>query len=277
MVLVVLAGCAKLEHGVQSPLTQPRMSADSVVLDLYFVQLPADEALDEQLWGELDEQRFSPELRQRLSQNGFRAGVSSWYVPEVLEEFLGDEPSRSFGLETIVEPSDSPPRVLHRHLSLRAGHPGEIVAPGIHERLPVMVREGGEVRGHTFKRAQAVWTIRAHAQSDGRALIEMVPEIQHGDPKTTYVAGEAMLLLDVRRPKEVYKALRIEAALAPGEMLFLGSIPQRVGSLGHHFFAASRDSHDVRRLLVIRLAQTQHDELFGTDDVAEPSPVPSGL
>lgn len=253
------------------------MSAESVVLDLFFVQLPSDNTVDERLWSELDEQRFAPELRQILTQNGFRAGVSTWYVPEVLQEYLSDEPPQAFGLDTTVEPSDSVPRVLHRHLTLRTGHPGEIVATGILERLPVMFREEQEVRGRTFERAQGIWTVRTRPLGDGRVLIEMVPEIQYGNPKTAYVADDAILRLEVRRPKEVYESLRLEAALTPGEMLFLGAVPQRGGSLGHHFFAASPQSSGARKLLVVRLAQTQHDELFGTEDAAVPRRGPGSL
>ena len=56
------------------------------------------------------------------------------------------------------------------------------------------------------------------------------------------------------------------ATLPPGAMLVLGSLSSRPGSLGHHFFTEN-DGRLEQKLLVVRLAQTQHDDLF---DPAEP-------
>ena len=48
--------------------------------------------------------------------------------------------------------------------------------------------------------------------------------------------------------------------LPPGAMLLISSLPNRPGSLGHHFFTTNKD-HREQKLLVIRLAQTQHNDL----------------
>jgi hypothetical protein len=55
--------------------------------------------------------------------------------------------------------------------------------------------------------------------------------------------------------------MAITAELAPGSMLILSSLANRPGSLGHHFFTESEPRLE-QKLLIVRLAQTQHDGLF---------------
>ncbi len=46
-------------------------------------------------------------------------------------------------------------------------------------------------------------------------------------------------------------------------MLVLSSLSNRPGSLGHHFFTEKQNEGRLeQKLLIIRLAQTQHDGLF---------------
>jgi hypothetical protein len=49
-------------------------------------------------------------------------------------------------------------------------------------------------------------------------------------------------------------------------MLILSSLPNLPGSLGHHFFTES-DGQLRQKLLILRLAQTQQDDLFRPPDV----------
>src|SRR3989337_2061088 len=54
---------------IASPLASPRMSPDSVVLDIFFVRFPlGDEEANGPLWDEIDEQHFPTELRRELAR-----------------------------------------------------------------------------------------------------------------------------------------------------------------------------------------------------------------
>ncbi len=44
-------------------------------------------------------------------------------------------------------------------------------------------------------------------------------------------------------------------------MVILSSLPNRPGSLGHYFFTEGEDNHVEQKILVLRLSQTQHDDL----------------
>ena len=70
--------------------------------------------------------------------------------------------------------------------------------------------------------------------------------------------------LEADRPKRIFDNLTLTTELTPGGMLLLSSLPNRPGSVGHHFFTEKVDEGRVeQKLLIIRLAQTQHDGLFG--------------
>ena len=104
----------------------------------------------------------------------------------------------------------------------------------------------------------------ATPQSDGRVRIELTPELHHDHARQQWVGDQAMWRLEASRPKRVFDDLRISAVLSSGSMLLLGSQPDRAGSLGHSFFmeGAGQDNRMEQKLLLVRLCQTQHDDLI---------------
>jgi hypothetical protein len=265
LALLAIAGCATPLPTGKSPLRPAQMSPDSVVLEMFFVRFPSgDPAVDEKLWNEIDEQQFSPELRQRLARNGFRVGLMSGQMPVELSKLmaLSDKPIPTSQVEgTKVESLESEPRVLRRHLQLGAGKRGEIIASGVYPQLPVLVCESGQVSGQTYDQAQALFAVKSFPQPDGRVRLELVPELHYGQPRQRWVGDQGMMRLEASRPKKTYDDMTMTADVAPGAMLILSSLSTRPGSLGHHFFTEN-DARLEQKLLIIRLAQTQHDGLF---------------
>jgi hypothetical protein len=263
--LLAIAGCSTPLRPAKSPLMPAQMSPDSVVLEMFFVRFPVgDTAANEKLWEEIDEQQFAPELRERLTRNGFRAGVVSGQMPVELSKLLelSDKTAPVDGIaETKVEDLEAQPRVFRRHMQLRAGKPGEIVASGIYPQLPVLTCESGRVCGRTYDEAQGIFAVKSLPQPDGRVRLELVPELQYGQPKTQWVSNPGLARLEAFRPKREFHDITLTADLAPGTMLVLSSLPSRPGSLGHHFFTEN-DGRPEQKLLIVRLAQTQHDGLF---------------
>jgi len=87
--------------------------------------------------------------------------------------------------------------------------------------------------------------------------------LQHDQPAQRWITEQGMMRLDVRRPTRTFDDLALTAELTPGAMLVLSSLPNRPGSLGHHFFTEKVDEGRLgQKLLLIRLSQTQHDGLF---------------
>ncbi len=265
LALPLLVGCATPLPEGKSPLKPPRMSSDSIVLEMFFVRFPFGEpSANEDLWEEVDEQQFSSELRRDLSRNGFRAGLVEGKMPDELSKLLdlSDRPppeKENGGAK--IEDFESRPRVVRRRLQIRPGRRGEIIASGVYDRLPVLVCSDGQISGQTYNQAQGVFDVRWSPRTDGRARLELVPELHHDKPRQRWVGGQGMIRLETNRPKQVYDELTLSAELSPGAMLVLGSLSNRPGSLGHHFFTEDHGRME-QKLLVIRVAQTQHDGLF---------------
>lgn len=241
-------------------LTEARLPRESIVLDLFFVRWPQNES-DEELWSQLDEQVFSPELRQALAAQGFRAGVSPAHPPAKLEAMLNDIPEVDpTAEEGTVANLQAEPTVSRRHLQISPDSRAEIQVSRELPNISLLERSAtGEVSGTRLLKAQGLFVAQASPEPDGRVRLALLPEIQHGDPRPEVVQrGTSHFLLETRRPRKTFDQLKLEAPLAPGEMLIVGGI-DRGGSAGHHFFHDPAPTGAVRKLLVVRVSQTQHD------------------
>lgn len=263
--LAPMLGCHTPLRRGKTPLVPATMSPDSVVVEIFRVRFPsADQGVNEAVWAEIDEQHFPARLRQRLARNGFRIGLIGGQIPISLSRLmqLSDaSPPTGQSTEVSAAAMEEEPTVQRRHMTLRSGSRGEIVASGIYDQLPVLINRSGELSGKTYNQAQGMLAIKAFPQRDGRVRLEMVPELHHGRPQQRWTGNQGIMRLDAGRPRRIFEEMRIEAMLAPGEMLLIGGLSSRPGSLGHHFF--TRDNGRLeRQLLVVRLAQTQHQNMF---------------
>jgi hypothetical protein len=266
-----LSGCAWFAppaNNAMTSLLQPaQMTPGSAVLDVLSVRLPPGEPdLDRRIWEEVDEQHFPIEVRRQLEKSGFRAGVLAGQLPPVLSRLLDLKGKPGVGGEVQqVKITDlaTPSRVSSQHMQTRAGQRYEVTASGLIEKMPILVSEAGEIRGVTYEQAQGIFAMHVNPQPDGRVELELVPEIHHGETKQHWVGDQSMFRLETGRPKRAFEELKLTAAMSPGAMLLLGSQPNRQGSLGHYFCLESngRDDRLEQKLILIRLCQTQHDDL----------------
>lgn len=250
----------------ESLLNRAAMTSESIVFDIYFVRFPfGDDRANQSLWTQVDEQTLSTEARRWFGENGLRAGVVAGHVSQELAELLDlddkpapcDQAEQGTQLDLLEEPM-----VVRRHMQLPLGTPGEIIASGIYEELPLLQRQDNNVCGETYTQAQALFTIKAVPLEDGRVRVQLVPEIRHGEEKQQWIGRQGMLRPVMERQRRVFDDPSIETVLAPGHMLLLSSIPSRPGTLGHYFFTKADGGKKEQKLMVIRLTQTQHDELF---------------
>jgi hypothetical protein len=265
LAVLALAGCNTPLHKGKSLLMPAQMTPDSVALDLFFVRYPyGDATVNEKLWEEIDEQHFSPELRERLARSGFRIGLVSGQMPMEMSKLLelSDKPAvGDTSAETKVADLEVQPRVQRQHLQLRSNQPGTIVASEIYPELPVLMTESGQLCCQTYSQAQGMFDVKSFPQPDGWVRLELVPGLYHGQPRQRWITGQGMAHLETGRPKQPFDDLKFSADLAPGAMLVLGSLPNRQGSLGHYFFTEKEERLE-QKLLIVRLSQTQHDGLF---------------
>jgi hypothetical protein len=255
----------------KSLLTPAQMSPDAMALEIFFARFPqGDPMANDTLWREIDEQHFATHTRRELAKNGFRVGLVTGQIPVTLAQLLEMKESArpSDGTSQVkVDAQAAEPKVVQRHLQLRPGCRSEIIASGTYDEMTLLLCEPDGVCGRTYRKAQGVFAVQAFPEHDGRVRVELVPELQHGDPKTRFIGDQGMWRLDTGREKRVLDVLALSATLAPGEMLVLSSLPDRPGSLGHQFFADQSSGHPQQKLLLIRVAQTQHNGLFSPGEV----------
>lgn len=272
----LVMGCARIQTSTEtSKLPRTRLSADAVALDVAFIHLPiADELSYEVIWTAADEQLFPATLRQDLSANGFRVGVIGQQLPPRLRELLDVTDNI---LEAGGEDLNSPElnhRGAKRHLQIRAGRRSEILASKTYPALAALVKEDGRLHGHQFREAQCQFALKQYPQGDGRVKIELIPEIAHGEPKTQWVGSEGSIMPQVGRERLVLDLLRIESQLVPGEWLLL-SATDEIRGLGEHFFTQTSSGKRQRTFLLIRVSQTQLDDLFAPEQTSAPLATPT--
>lgn len=270
------AGCTPIRSEAKSPLSPPQMSPDSVVLDIFFARFPqGEEDPIGPMWNEIDEQAIPADVRRRLAENGFRVGIVGERIPDKLAQLLEltdrvsnqGEPG-----ETVVTNLESEPRVTRRHLQLRANQQSEIVTSEVYERLPVLTCDSGDVCGRTYPKAQGVLLAKALPDRDGRVRMDLLPQLQYGEVQQRFTGRYGAFKLETGRSRRDFDNLALSATLAPGSMIVMSSLPNRTGGLGHHFFTHQSSGKLEQKLLVIRLSQTQHDDLFSPEE-----PIPLDL
>ena len=271
LVLLCASGCAAWEHPTAGRLPTQPPSLETVALDVVVARVPlGDEVANGSLWDEIDEQPLPTELRRLLAANGMRAGVIGTRLPVALERLLKltETPPSGDPVNHVVDFENEPP-LRHRLVRIMAGRRTNIICTGENRRrpeLPILVREpDGGLRGKTYRQVMGLLATHALLENDGRVRLELVPEIEHGDAQRRFEPGEGMMRIEFGPPHEKYDFLRISAVLAPGQMLLVTGMPNRPGSLGYQFFMEPEAQRPQQKLLLVRLAQAQYDDLFSND------------
>ena len=137
----------------------------------------------------------------------------------------------------------------------------------VYEVLPVLVCNASGVTGEYYDQAQGLIVVTPHLEADRRVRLELAPELRYGENKSRIVPiGQAGFRMDHGRSRQAFDDLALQVTLLPGQMVVLGSLTNKPGSLGHYFFTREADGKLEQKLVVIRLAQTQHDGLFNAQD-----------
>jgi hypothetical protein len=266
--VVFWMGCAQWSSpppGGLDRLPLPKLAPDSVVLEVTFVRVPAQrEDFETRFWPEVDEQLLAGELRRALATNGFRCGVLGTPPPVALQEVLDQQDFTSAeNGETIIDPSAAIV-ARTRRLRSRAGQPGKIiVSHNPIAKLAALTRdEDGYVHGQSLDQAQSYFSITSHPTGDGQVNVELVPIIEHGQPRSRFVGQQGAWSIDnTSRSTESFKDLKIQATLAPGQAVVVASTSPPRG-LGEQFFAQASGDTATRMLLLVRVQQTQLDDRF---------------
>jgi hypothetical protein len=277
LIAACAGGCSFIDRHAaaasKSPLERANPSLDSVTLEIFSARGPlGNDAFNTRLWKEIDEQRIPAEVRVKLAESGFRAGIVGGHVPDELAKLLTltDKPNPKSDEPAPINLEEEP-GVTMRLLQARAGKRNEVVCSGQYAELPLLVSKGKDVTGQTYLQADGRFALKSYPDTTNRVQLDLVPEVHHGEQQARWVGGDGIMRLEPGKRREVFDDLRIRVALAPGEMLLMTTLPERPGSLGHYFFTQPTSERTSQKLLVIRVAHGGGDALFGNEpaEVAE--------
>ncbi len=272
----LLFGCAQWSKETPSdskPLfAQPKMSPDSVVVETVIIRFPKEqsEALDN-LWSTVDESVFDVELRRKLTENGMRGGVLIGDLPlgvRTRMEQLADN-SRTDPLEQANLAADVKSAV--NRLQCRAGRRKELhVRREVSQPLVVLTSQEGRVEGASYEQPAMLFDLRSIPHGDGQATLQLTPEIQYGEERKSFIHSDFGLRPEMSRDRKKWEDLSLSVKLSPGQMIALSCNGEpKSSNLGKAFFVThTAEQTDERVLLLIKLTETQLDELFAPEGVA---------
>jgi hypothetical protein len=278
LVVLVTSGCQLFIDGGQplgkSPLRPAESSPDSVRMEIIWSRFAADDPdLNETAWREIDETQIAPAVRSELARHGFRAGVIGGTVPDAIARALrsGEETD---GEQSALDNRDASPLmaepVVHGRIQqLRRNQRSEIQASDIHPSLPLLMGGGQELGGRTFSDAQAMYALRVDPQPDQTVLVELTPELHHGQAHLRFTRDDdnmGILRQAPMRQREVFSQLRMSVRLAPGEMLVLMGLSGAGSRLGHCFHTVDSSDGPQQKLILIRLAEVPRSDMFAATD-----------
>jgi hypothetical protein len=271
------AGCRLVEARPQgrSPLAPLMASSDAISLEVFSAPSPLDDPQVEELWKQVDEQTLSPDLRTRLAQNGIRAGVVGPNVPDALAALLKVTDEHITPEERTLVPLQANEGIRLTVMQPRAGERRDLVASQTYDQMPLLQRVGSQVEGKTYYKAEGRLALRVSKELDGRARLELTPELHHGEFKNRVTGDDGMMTWKQERQKLLFDELKLSATLAPGQMLVVSCRSDRPGSIGHYFFTQSGGEQTMQKFFVLRIAQAAADRSFHEEHVANTSAVSS--
>jgi hypothetical protein len=251
-------------------LPAPRMSADSVILEIAFVHVtPAANQVDAALWHDVNAVPLPWQTQKKLAVNGIRCGLIAGQLPASLQQLIQAD-KNTLDLQDLNGNLGHDLQGRSQRLHSRAGRRGQIVLtkkilPTVH----LVTRDGDYSSGETFHQAQCVLEIRTYPQGDGRVRVQLTPEIQHGHLRSQFVGHDGSWLINNDRETRSFDSLAMEVLMTPGESLVL-SCTADVKGLGQHMFVDGKSDSDTQYLVLVRLVQTQFDDLFAPDKTSQP-------
>ncbi len=296
LILATGEGCARWgddgNHGIKEfKFPVGRLALDSVGLEICVAQLDdSQNELLEECWGLLDHQEIDLAVRKQLDRNGLRVAVMASHAPATLHELLVPRPVEFENLDLVekqmaaqgkLEPK---PRIInHRRTSNRDGQALPIATSEIHPQLSWTVRDDQSQSVATGKLVRGVFSVTTHPLGDGTVRLKFTPEIHQGDLRPTIGVADRAFFMDKQQQITKLPELAFTVNVRAGETVFVAPTAD-VQDLGHLFFGTPQvqpDSnqltltgidevnHYTHRILMVRVVQTQIDDLFGNSAGSE--------
>lgn len=225
-------------------------AADSVQLEVFFVDRPADDPLlGPSLWREVDQIAAIPaETREILHENGFLVGLAGSNPPAAVQTLLN--------MVTDINASEtqsSKPMVGLRKL-LPPGVETEVQASNPIEKCRVNIVDGRRTKPQEFENVRGMFRVKSARLRDGWVRIDFQPEIHHGELKVRTTSTPEGWIYQNRQNIDVRHAQQFSVTMNVGEIAIITSSSDNPDSMGELFFRRGEDAGKMQRILVVRVA-----------------------
>ncbi len=250
------------------------LAPDAVILEVAVLpSFEGQEVIEDQMWSLVDETALPLEERKILWNGGFRTGVASSQLPQLLLDLL-ERKRDDNELNTPDKIFSATETGGLKHLHCRSGIAQPITLSKNYESISWISDDNGYRKGESRENAQCHYSMRAYPSGDGGARVELMPEIQFGEAKSQFHATFNSWATKIGREKHLFSENKLAVELSLGQTLVVSCTPEKVG-MGAYFFTDNDREESGQRILLIRLAQSQRDDLFAPDQILSPIVTPT--
>jgi len=242
--VVLLAGCLwpRTTGGVNwtRPFSGP-VGADVIAIEVAVLEVPAgDRFINASLFTQIDDQILSPEIRQRLDENGLHVARVNGRPPDALLDLLTSERSNHNA----------------RHVRVRSNNGTNVPLGSVREVCQFQLAADGKEEMIALEQAQCMLQVTPALADEGKITVQFLPQIQHADRKRQgQLIPTIALALQGNHATDSYPALRWEVVLNPNEYVVVGTRFDKSQSLGYRFFVTAEGEKPTQRLLAIRTSR----------------------
>lgn len=250
------------------------MSPGSVLIEIAVAQLESDQSSQlEQLLASIDQQKLSLEVRQQLDRNGLTCGIMSSRPPgafnELLQPFVPDPESldiaaRPLALAGLLDPVSR--LLLHQRVSNQNGDVYPVGISDVYDHVEWTVNYADHQVPAQADLARAFFDITTYPNADGSVKLKLNPVIRHGEKVQRIGVADGSFVMDRGQRQIDLDEVGFSVELRPGQTLVIAANEPFLdrgrdrSQVGQAFLGSEKS--DETRLLLIRLVQTQMDDLF---------------
>ena len=280
-VCLFAGGCArwdKPDDRSEFKFPQGRLASDAVALEIGIAQLDDSQSEQfERFWELLDQQELPLPERQLMDQNGLRVAIMASHAPAILHELLLPRPPELENLSIVEEQLMAENRlepksrmVLHQRIANRNGQAHPIQTSSVHPQFQWTVHSGDLQSIGAGELVRGFIDVTTLPSGDGTVRLRFSPQVHHGQVRPSFGVADKAFFMDSSQSIKKLADLTFTVRVRPGQTVVIAPTAD-VEDLGKLFFGEPDpevgepqvDTHMTHRVLLVRVVQTQMDDLFG--------------
>ena len=254
-----------------NPFPLARLSPDTVILEIGVLAIT--EKNDEQFknsWRHLDAQHIPFHVRKLLDNNGIQTGLAGCQMPAEFKKLIEPDPidveelnefQKQAYEKGFLKPAEK--MDIHQRIQNRAGQRHEIplLQPDFVQTISWSVETEEGRRDGVVEQALPYMAVTTYPNGNGSVSLVLTPELLYGELKDRITSFQGKAIYKNSKESMFFEDMNIHATLKPGETIMVTCNSNESG-LGQTLFEKVGYRHTERRILMIRLAQSQQDDLF---------------